>query len=86
MEAPGEVVAVPDEQLSTRRDGLHCVEINLHAVLTRCQILLRRRVGRVHVPHPVRACLIQAVNEVMELTVCIDLERGKRRKGNINKI
>lgn len=80
MEAAGEVVAVPDEQLSTGRDGLHRVEINLHAVLTRCQILLCRRVGRVHVPHPVRASLIQAVNEVMELPVHEDLEQGTEGK------
>ena len=81
METSGEVVAVPDEQLGAGRDGLHRVEVNLHAVLTRRQVLLRRRVGRVHVPHPVRAGLVQAVDKVVELTVCVDLERGKKRQG-----
>lgn len=80
MEAAGEVVAVPDEQLGAGRDGLDRVEVNLHAVLTRRQVLLRHRVGRVHVPHPVRASLIQAVDEVVELLVHVDLERGKTRR------
>ena len=79
VEAPGEVVAVPDQQLGAGGDGLHRVEVDLHAVLTRRQILLRRRVGGVHVAHPVGARLIQAVHEVMELPVCVDLS-GKDRK------
>lgn len=83
MEASGEVVAVPDEQLGAGRDGLHRVEVNLHAVLTRRQVLLRRRVGRVDVPHPVRASLVQAVDEVVELTVRVDLRRRGRLVSNI---
>lgn len=83
METSGEVVAVPDEQLSAGRDGLHRVEVNVHAVLTCRDVLLRRRVGRVHVPHPVRASLIQAVDEVVELLVLVDLKGEK--EGNISK-
>ena len=74
METSGKVVAVPHEQLSASRDGLHRVEVNLHAVLTCRYVLLRGRVGRVDVAHPVRARLIQAVDEVVELPVLVDLE------------
>lgn len=73
VKAPSKVVAVPDEQLSAGWDGLDGIEVNLHAVLTRRKVLLGRWVGWIHVPHPVRAGLVQAVDEVVELLVDVDL-------------
>lgn len=75
VEAAGEVVAVPHEQFGTGGDGLHRVEVDLHAVLARRQVLLRRRVGRVDVAHPVGAALVQAVDKVVELAVHVDLQQ-----------
>lgn len=67
-------MTVPDEQLGASRYRLHSVEIDLHAVLTRGQVLLGGGVGRVHVPHPVRARLVQTIDKVMKLAIRIDLE------------
>lgn len=81
VEAAGEVVAVPHKQLCAGGDGLHRVEVDLHAILARRQVLLCRRVGRVDVAHPVGAALVQAVDEVVELAVHVDLKQKEERTG-----
>lgn len=80
MEAAGKVVAVPHKQLGAGGNGLHRVEVDFHAVLARRQVLLRRRVGRVDVAHPVGAALVQAVDEVVELVVHVDLKQEEEGK------
>lgn len=80
VQASGKVVAVPDKQLGTSWDRLHSIEVNLHAILTRRQVLLCCRVGRVHIPHPVGASLIQAIDKVMKLSVHINLKRERKKK------
>lgn len=81
METVCEVGAVPHQQLLVRRDGLHCVEVDAHAILTSSQVLLLLWVGWIHIAHPVALLLVQAVYKMMELSFCINLKE-KRKKAN----
>lgn len=71
------VCAVPHQQLLVSRDGLHCVEEDVHAVLASSQVLLLLWVSWVHVAHPVAFFLIQAIYKVMELSFCINLRESE---------
>ena len=81
MEALGELGAVPHQELSAGGNWPHRVEVDLHAVLARSQVLLAGRVGWVDVAHPVGLLLRQAVHKVVELTLGVDLMNGGRKRG-----
>lgn len=75
------VSAVPHQQLLVSRDGLHCVEIDAHAVLASGQVLFLLWVGWIHITHPVALLFIQAIYEVMKLFVCINLKKAAKKQG-----
>ena len=78
MQAVGEVGAVPHQQLAAGLDGPHRVEVDLLAVLAGGHVLLGRRVGGVDVAHPVGLALVQAVHEVLEVALGVDLVGRKK--------
>lgn len=73
VEALGELRAIPHQQLLMGQNGLDGVEVDVHATLTRGQILLLLCVCWVHIAHPVALVLIQPVHKVVELPLGVDL-------------
>lgn len=69
----GELLTVPHQQLLFGLHRVNGVEVNVPSVLAGHDVLLRRRPGRVHVTHPVTSVDIVAVDEVLKLTVAVDL-------------
>lgn len=74
------VPAVPHKKLLVGRDGLNGVEVDVHPVLTRSQVLLPGRVRWIHIAHPVAFLLIKAINEVVKLSSGIDLSKTENRR------
>lgn len=77
VESTGEIGAVPDQQFLVGWNGVNGVKVDAHAILASRQILLMVRVRRIHVAHPVALLLVQAVHEVMELVLLVNLERKR---------
>lgn len=69
------VPTIPHKKLLVVRDGLNGVEVDVHPVLTRSQVLLPGRVRRIHIAHPVAFLLIKAIDEVEKLPSGIDLSK-----------
>lgn len=74
------VPTIPHKKLLVGRDGLNGVEVDVHPVLTRSQVLLPGRVRRIHIAHPVAFFLIKAIDEVEKLPSGVDLSKQKDRR------
>lgn len=73
------VPTIPHKKLLVGRDGLNGVEVDVHPVLTRSQVLLPGRVCRIHIAHPVAFLLIKAIDEVVKFPSGIDLSKREGR-------
>lgn len=73
------VPAIPHKKLLVGRNRLNGVEVDVHSVLTRSQVLLPGRVRRIHIAHPVALLLLKAVDEVVKLPSGIDLSQREDR-------
>lgn len=75
----GKLLAIPHQQLLVglhRPDG---VKVDVPAVLARHQVLFGQRTGRVDVTHPVAPVDVVAIDEVLKLTVAVNLQKKKKR-------
>lgn len=75
-----EVPTIPHKQLLVGRNGLNGVEVDVHPILARSQVLLLGGVRRIHVAHPVAFLLVKAINEVVKLPSGIDLSKREDRR------
>lgn len=73
----GELLAVPDGELLVGQHRAASVEVDVPLDLACHQGLVGRRVGGVHVPHPVRLALVQAVDVVEVRLGTVHLEGRK---------
>lgn len=73
------VPTIPHKKFLVGRDGLNGVEVDVHPVLTRSQVLLPGRVRWIHIAHPVAFLFIKAINEVVKLPSGIDLSKREDR-------
>lgn len=62
------VSAIPHKQFLVGRDGLDSVEVDVHSILTGCQVLFLNGVAGVYITHPVALVLVKSINEVVKLT------------------
>lgn len=74
------VPTIPHKQLLVGRNGLNGVEVDVHPILARSQVLLLGRVRRIHVAHPVAFLLVKAIDEVVKLPSGIDLSKREDRR------
>ena len=58
------VVAIPDQELSSRGDDFRCTVVHLAFVLEGCQVLLLRTTSAVHISHPVGLGFMLGIDEV----------------------
>lgn len=84
MKPSCKVPAIPHKKFLVGRDRLDGVEVDIHPVLTRSQVLLPGRMCWIHVSHPVALLLVKAINEMVKLPSGVDLSKKTKEKNKVS--